>query len=170
MMKKIAITGHTGEVGKFIANAYKELGYEIIGISRSTGYDISNPNHRERILSTIAQCDVFVNCAHVGYEQISLLNEMRLRWLDLSNKLIINISNLDSEYSKKNNEYLEQKKALHRAHRDLVATERGPASCLAKAGKSASEENFSDWAKELVKQLENPDYYVVEFCIWKKEV
>ena len=35
---KIAITGHTGEVGSALANSYRAKGHTVIGLSRSTGF------------------------------------------------------------------------------------------------------------------------------------
>lgn len=36
--------------------------------------------------------DIFINCAHVGFEQTHLLHEAYLQWKDDPSKLIINIS------------------------------------------------------------------------------
>ena len=143
-MKKIAITGHTGSVGKSIANAYLALGYHIIGLSRKTGYDIANNEDRSRLLATIDSCDIFVNSAHVDYEQVSLLKEVKNLWRDNGEKLIINISSLDADFPSKIGNYFDQKRLLNKTHWELIENSRGPMMCLAKAGKAPTEENFDD--------------------------
>ena len=39
---KIAVIGHTKGIGKAIAKLYKKKGFEIVGLSRSNGYDLEN--------------------------------------------------------------------------------------------------------------------------------
>ena len=39
---KIAIIGHTKGIGKAISKLYKKKGFDIVGLSRSNGYDIEN--------------------------------------------------------------------------------------------------------------------------------
>jgi len=170
LMKKIAITGHTGQLGSSMAKAYSLLGYQIIGLSRKTGYDITDNDDRSRLLSTINSCDVFVNSAHVGYEQVSLLKEVKNLWRDNSNKLIVSISSLDVDFPSKIGNYFDQKRLLDKTHWELIENSKGPMMCLAKAGKAPTEENFDDWSMELVKQLENPNYYTLEFSILKRQL
>ena len=38
--RKIAVIGHTKGIGKAIADLYKRKKYEIVGLSRTTGYDL----------------------------------------------------------------------------------------------------------------------------------
>jgi hypothetical protein len=168
LMKKIAITGHTGEVGGAIARAYASIGYEIIGISRSTGFDILRPDHRLRILDAINLCDVFVNSAHVGMEQLSLLESVGQMWAGQLNLLIINVSSIDADFDSKVGDYFDQKRLLDKMHWRLIESRIGPVACLAKAGKSEHEENFNYWATELVTQLEQEHHYMFEFSILRK--
>jgi nucleoside-diphosphate-sugar epimerase len=87
---KILITGHTNGIGKAL---YDELSkeHEVIGFSKSTGYDISNHTHRQII--AFSDYDVFINNAYnhniTGYDSSQL--EM-LSMLDYDTKIIINIS------------------------------------------------------------------------------
>ena len=48
---KYAITGHTQGVGK---KAYERLSPDIIGFSRSTGYDINDPITRKKIVDLLS--------------------------------------------------------------------------------------------------------------------
>ena len=49
---KIAIIGHTKGIGKAIAKLYKSKNYEVIGLSRSNGYDLITD--QEKILDEIS--------------------------------------------------------------------------------------------------------------------
>ena len=67
---KVGITGHTYGFGKHIFERCEELGYEVIGFSRSTGYDIST--YPEHIFTE--NFDVLINNAEVddAQERIAL--------------------------------------------------------------------------------------------------
>ena len=56
---KIAITGHTKGIGKAIAGLYYTD--EVVGFSRSNGYDISVEESISRIVAESIECDIFVN-------------------------------------------------------------------------------------------------------------
>lgn len=65
--------------------------YEVRGFSRSNGFDIKNPQHREKILEEAQDCDVFINLVHNYYHQSDILLELFQKW-ENHDKLIINIS------------------------------------------------------------------------------
>jgi hypothetical protein len=87
-MLKYALTGHTQGIGKGL---FERLSPNVIGFSKSTGYDITRPDDRRRIVAESAECDVFINNAHRPYSQtwifIMLVNE----WKDREDKTIINV-------------------------------------------------------------------------------
>ena len=57
---KIAITGHTTGIGKAIHDWF--LGdADILGFSKSNGYDITNKDDRIKIINESMDCDVFIN-------------------------------------------------------------------------------------------------------------
>ena len=56
---KIVITGHTRGIGKAFYDHFVNLGHEVVGVSRSTGFDI--PNDINRIVELATNCDLFVN-------------------------------------------------------------------------------------------------------------
>jgi short-subunit dehydrogenase len=82
-----AITGHTAGIGKML---FETLSPNIIGFSRTNGYDITVSNDRARITELSDSCDVFINNAHAGYGQTLMLYELFDKWKN-KNKLIINI-------------------------------------------------------------------------------
>jgi NAD(P)-dependent dehydrogenase (short-subunit alcohol dehydrogenase family) len=88
---KIAITGHTKGIGASIASIFEKHGHQVVGFSRSNGYDISNPADRIRIINESADCDIFFNNAYSDFAQCDLLFELWLRW-EQQRKTIVNIT------------------------------------------------------------------------------
>lgn len=86
---KIAITGHTKGIGKAIADLY--FTDEVVGFSRSNGYDISNPEDIKKIISNSTDCDIFVNNAYFDFAQCDLLEGIYSQWKNDSSKTIVNI-------------------------------------------------------------------------------
>lgn len=90
---RVIITGHTSGIGKAIADYFTAKGAEVVGFSKSTGYDITNPIHRQQILDEAVSADVFVNNAYNNFDnsQFELLKGIFNLW-NGSNKTIINMS------------------------------------------------------------------------------
>jgi nucleoside-diphosphate-sugar epimerase len=86
---KIAITGHTQGIGQALATVFQQYGHEIIGYSRSNGYNISDPQARQRML--LEDVDVFINNAYHPTGQTKLLKELIDRWGN-TDTLIVNMS------------------------------------------------------------------------------
>lgn len=88
---KVAITGHTQGLGKAFFEYFQT--HNVIGFSRSNGYDISNPFARSKILTQIQDADVFVNNAYNNYDdsQLVLLTSVYNLWQG-TNKIIVNVS------------------------------------------------------------------------------
>jgi len=86
---KIAITGHTKGIGKAIAGLYYTD--EVVGFSRSNGYDISQPNDIVRIVAESAECNIFVNNAYHEFAQCNLLDSIFEQWKHDPTKTIVNI-------------------------------------------------------------------------------
>ena len=87
---KIAITGHTKGIGKALADAYQRRGHEIVGLSRTKGYNIYSIL---KCADLIESCDMFINNAQAGFAQTELLFEIAERWQD-THKHIVNISSV----------------------------------------------------------------------------
>tara|TARA_B100000902_G_scaffold15354_1_gene18485 strand:- start:2077 stop:2655 length:579 start_codon:yes stop_codon:yes gene_type:complete len=72
--KKIAIIGHTKGIGKAIADLYKKKKYEIVGLSRSTGYDLEKD--QEKIIEKLKDCELVVLNAYAKFGQYELLKRI----------------------------------------------------------------------------------------------
>lgn len=71
---KIAIIGHTRGIGKAIADLYKNKKYDVIGMSRSNGFDLVHD--QEKILENLEDCDLVVLNAHSLRGQLTLLKRI----------------------------------------------------------------------------------------------
>jgi len=92
---KIAITGHTAGIGQALAAVYQHHGHEVMGFSRSNGYDIRCADRRSAIIQACRDADVFVNNARGSpgdeFAQVKLLFEIWQAW-QAQQRQIINIS------------------------------------------------------------------------------
>lgn len=91
---KIAITGHTNGIGKYIFNCLDNP----IGFSLSTGYDITDPISRTNIIQQIIDYDIFINNAFDRYGQCEMLFDVWKLWKD-TDKTIINIGSDVTKYT-----------------------------------------------------------------------
>jgi hypothetical protein len=87
---KIALTGHTKGLGAEILK-YFGSDHNVVGFSRSNGYDIKSPFDRKKILKMSVDAEVFINLVHNYYHQTDLLFEFFQAW-ENQQKLIINVS------------------------------------------------------------------------------
>jgi nucleoside-diphosphate-sugar epimerase len=69
---RIAITGHTHGLGLALFNHFSGS-HEVIGMSRSTGHDLSTHEGQDKIAAEAAACDVFFNNAYAECAQATLL-------------------------------------------------------------------------------------------------
>ena len=74
--KKIIITGHTHGIGKAIYDKFKEVSCrEIVGISRSNGYDIDKDF--DKIVKEADGCELFINNAYRDQQQLKLVEALK---------------------------------------------------------------------------------------------
>jgi nucleoside-diphosphate-sugar epimerase len=74
--KKIIITGHTNGIGKAIYDKFKEISCrEIVGMSRSNGYDIDKDF--DKIVEEAAGCELFINNAYRDGQQLKLVEALK---------------------------------------------------------------------------------------------
>ena len=100
-MLKYAVTGHTQGIGKQL---FERLSPNVIGFSKSTGYDITNKTDRRKIINQSNDCDIFINNATEGIGQTLLLIDLFNKWKD-TNKIIINVGSRIAEFSNAVNQY-----------------------------------------------------------------
>ena len=76
---KIVLTGHTSPMGKELyAHLSKE--YEVIGVSRESGYDLTKQEDVEKVVDMALDADLFINLAHVESAQSQMLIMINNKW------------------------------------------------------------------------------------------
>ena len=74
--KKIVITGHTKGIGKAIHDKFTEVGCrEIVGMSRSNGYDLEKDF--DRIVEEATGAELFINNAYRDQQQLKLFHALK---------------------------------------------------------------------------------------------
>ena len=155
---KIAITGHTSGLGRAFYNHFS-LNHEVIGLSRSNGYDIVTSN--DRIIKAVQGFDLFFNNAHAGHCQGSLIK-------NLYDKIpIITSGSMAADYVQTNNPYFRDKKVIENIHKFFVKKGCHPMLLL----KMGFLENYTDRPhirySEVISAVEfwisNPKLTLIEF-------
>lgn len=73
---RIIITGHTSGIGKAIYDKFNEIScHEIIGMSRSNGYDIEKDF--DKIVAEAEGAELFINNAYRDKQQLKLFNALK---------------------------------------------------------------------------------------------
>jgi short-subunit dehydrogenase len=102
----IAVTGHTSGIGLAIFNAFAQANHNVVGFSRTNGYDIGDSI--DSILEQSLHCDMFVNNAYHEFGQNKILEKLLTYWKG-TDKYIINISsnivNMHSQFPDTIEEY-----------------------------------------------------------------
>lgn len=172
---KIAITGHTKGIGAALTKAYTNRSHDVIGLSKSTGYNIKIT---PRCADAITDCDMFINNAQAGFAQTELLFEMHRRWQG-QNKRIVVISTIMTQEPVTSipglEEYRVQKIALEEAVKQLRHKSRLPRIILVRPGDIATTEqktvppsaDVDRWAEFIVSTLEaaEPDLLVNDISV-----
>ncbi len=107
---KIGITGHSKGLGKALFESLA-IEHDVVGFSRTNGYDIKSPFDRKKIVKESKDLDVFINLVHNYFHQTDMLYEMHKSWTD-QNKFIINISSIvvgQKDFGLRNYQMLEYK-------------------------------------------------------------
>ncbi len=102
----IAITGHTKGIGNSIYNKFKNSHHNIVGYSRSNGFDISNELVQDQLIKDCQNIDVFINNAYAPKAQTLLLEKFIHMWKG-TDKLIVNLSSKLVFYPGKTNEFFD---------------------------------------------------------------
>jgi len=76
MSNKIVITGHTSGIGKAIFDKFTEVScHEIIGMSRSNGYDIEKDF--DKVVEEATGAEIFINNAYRDSQQLKLFHALK---------------------------------------------------------------------------------------------
>ena len=116
--QKIAITGHTSGIGKQLVYRLETAGYEVLGLSRSNGFDLADTNNViEKILDF--DPDVLFNNAYHPSGQLTLLTHLHKLW-EGRQKVIINTGSVAAYVHNYPNK---QYKSAKLAQRDYIIRE-----------------------------------------------
>lgn len=119
---KVAITGHTKGIGLALATMFSDRGDTVKGYSRSNGFDISKPEHQDKIIADASDCDVFINNAYHEFSQCDMLTKCFANW-KYQQKTIININSRSKYGAGKSKFYAQTKKQLAAVSYKLMFTE-----------------------------------------------
>jgi nucleoside-diphosphate-sugar epimerase len=72
---KVVITGHTQGIGQALYNSFKSAEWEVIGLSRSNGYDIDADF--DRVVEAATGADLFINNAYRDQQQTKLVHALK---------------------------------------------------------------------------------------------
>ena len=112
---KIAITGHTEDLGKALYTLLEKEN-EVIGFSRTNNYSLEN---YEKIIQDANECDVFINNTYHPIYQQKLFEELFELW-KYENKTIFNILTSAIFNGGSDNEYRENKLNLYTSSINLI--------------------------------------------------
>ncbi len=72
---KVVITGHTQGIGRALYESFISAEWEVVGLSRSNGYDIDKDF--DRVVEAAAGADLFINNAYRDQQQTKLVNALK---------------------------------------------------------------------------------------------
>jgi hypothetical protein len=137
-MKKIIITGHTKGLGLAIYNHFTNLvGYNVIGLSRSNGFDVEHDIEKVIKYVESENPDYFFNNVYCHATQSTMIER-------LSEKTIVITSGSMAadadEYGKQNNPYYNNKYIIEQTHKRIKKNNKLPMLLL----KMGYLENYPD--------------------------
>jgi len=88
--KKVAITGHTRGIGKHLVERLEAQGIEVMGFSKSNGYNIMKESTCKRIVKEALEwnADIFINNAYAPGSQVRLLYLFYEAWENKPRQII----------------------------------------------------------------------------------
>jgi nucleoside-diphosphate-sugar epimerase len=72
---KVVITGHTYGIGKALYDSFKSAEWEVVGLSRSNGYDIEADF--DKVVEAATGADLFINNAYRDKQQTKLVHALK---------------------------------------------------------------------------------------------
>lgn len=79
---KVVLTGHTRGVGEALNRQMQARGWEVIGFSQSTGFNIGHSSTVDQLLTAAESADIFINNAHYGFAQTNILYDWYNKFKD----------------------------------------------------------------------------------------
>ena len=113
---KIGITGHSKNLGKFLFDYYS-IDHDVIGFSRSNGYDINDPSN---IIERSKDLDLFINNTYSGVSQIILTEQIECDMIVMGSE----VANLAPDYRLSSLSYYYNKRKLKETCNKLSKTDR----------------------------------------------
>jgi hypothetical protein len=86
---KIAITGHTKGIGRAFAELFEREGHEVIGFSKSQGWDIYQEDVQAKIIEQLSDCDIFINNAYMPWAQSNLTKLAYAKWANTDKMIVV---------------------------------------------------------------------------------
>ena len=121
---KILITGHSRGIGASCAKVFNDgVHKEIIGCSRSNGYDISDLQTRKNIVQLARDCDIIILNAfsdEVKYAQHELLVDMFNEYEKEIKTIVVISSNASDTWKNKMRKYPSYKKQIDHSCRQMA--------------------------------------------------
>lgn len=154
---KIVVTGHTKGLGQAIYYHYINLGHDVIGFSRTNGYDIEQAADFAKIVQAAKTANLFFNNVHYKFSQVNFLYA-------LQNATTIITSGSMAADQTGSNAYSQEKHTLEQTHKKLVKETSCPMLLL----KMGYLENYSDKPFRVIKYKEVLDY--IDFWLEHKKV
>lgn len=74
---KVVITGHTHGIGKALYDSFKLAKWEVVGLSRSNGYDIDT--NFDQVVEAATDADLFINNAYRDQQQTKLVHALKYK-------------------------------------------------------------------------------------------
>lgn len=72
---KVVITGHTYGIGKALYDSFKSAEWEVVGLSRSNGFDIDA--NFDKVVEVATGADLFINNAYRDKQQTKLVHALK---------------------------------------------------------------------------------------------
>lgn len=114
---KIVLTGASSPIGKIVLEHLRDS-HEVVAVSRSTNWDLTNTDTMHRLNEMTADCDVFINLAHIGYLQGVMLGSSKAK-INISFTSLITQFEWSLMQSFNTPEYISQKLFLEYVHNEM---------------------------------------------------
>lgn len=120
---RVIVTGHTSGIGKAFFDFYNEKGYNVQGVSRSNGFDVSNPTVRCNLIAHVIQnCDLFINNAYSDDAQLKMMKLIDPYWKNDTSKTHVVIGSRAADIPISSEKYNRNKKNIDAAAIEMQKT------------------------------------------------